>query len=518
LTQNTDVLIVGAGPTGLVLALWLTRLGIRVRIIDKVPEPGTTSRALAVQARTLELYRQVGLADAVLSRGRKMTTINLWKRGQHVAHVVFGDMGRDLSPFPYALIYPQDEHERLLIDRLAEAGVQVERQMELVAFEETATGVRASLKCADGGTNTCETAYLAGCDGAHSAVREGLRIGFPGGTYNHLFYVADVDARGAVMNGELHGALDTTDFLIVFPLKDDGRARLIGTVRTDAEQAGDDLSWDDVSRRIIEWIRIDVQRVHWFSTYRVHHRVADRFRNGRTFLLGDAAHIHSPVGGQGMNTGIGDAVNLAWKIADVMHSRADAALLDSYEPERIAFARRLVASTDRAFIGVTSDLGIARWVRLNVVPAVAPAVFSFRAARRFMFRTISQISVHYRDSSLSEGRAGDVHGGDRLPWVPPDQNGVDNFTALTSLGWQVHVYGDATRSIQTACDERELPLHLFPWRPAMGRAGLRRNALYVVRPDGYVALADAGGSGAAIASYFRSRKFTATASGRTIRS
>jgi 2-polyprenyl-6-methoxyphenol hydroxylase-like FAD-dependent oxidoreductase len=491
----------------LVLALWLTRLGIRVRIIDKVSEPGTTSRALAVQARTLELYRQVGLADAVLARGRKMTTINLWKRGKHVSHVVFGEMGTDLSPFPFALIYPQDEHERLLIDRLAEAGVQVERQLELVAFEETAASVRACLKRADGGTNTCEAAYLAGCDGAHSAVREGLRIGFPGGTYNHLFYVADVDARGTVMNGELHGALDTTDFLIVIPLKDDGRARLIGTVRTDAEHQGDDLSWDDVSRRIIEWIRIDVQRVHWFSTYRVHHRVADQFRKGRTFLLGDAAHIHSPVGGQGMNTGIGDAVNLAWKIADVLHRRADASLLDSYEPERITFARRLVASTDRAFTGVTSDGAIARRVRLNVVPAVAPAVFSFRAARRFMFRTISQIAVHYRDSRLSEGRAGDVHGGDRLPWVPTEQSDLDNFTPLTSLGWQVHVYGDATRSTQTACDERGLSLHVFPWRPAMGRAGLRHNAVYLIRPDGYVALADVRGSGAAITSYLDARKF-----------
>ena len=326
----------------------------------------------------------------------------------------------DLSPFPYALIYPQDEHERLLIDRLAEAGVQVERQTELVAFEETAAGVRARLRHADGGTNTCEAAYLAGCDGAHSAVREGLRIGFPGGTYNHLFYVADVDARGAVMNGELHGALDTTDFLIVFPLKDDGRARLIGTVRTDAEHQHDELSWDDVSQRVIEWMRIDVERVNWFSTYRVHHRVADQFRKGRAFLLGDAAHIHSPVGGQGMNTGIGDAVNLAWKIADVVHGRADASLLDSYEPERIAFARRLVATTDQAFTGVTSDGAIARRVRLNIVPAVAPALFSFRAARRFMFRTISQTAVHYRGSSLSEGRAGGVHGGDRLPWVPAE--------------------------------------------------------------------------------------------------
>jgi 2-polyprenyl-6-methoxyphenol hydroxylase-like FAD-dependent oxidoreductase len=490
----------------LVLALWLTRVGVRVRIIDKTMEPGTTSRALAVQARTLELYRQMGLADAVVARGRKMTAVNLWRTGKHVAHVVFGDMGADLSPFPYALIYPQDEHERLLIDRLAEAGVQVERQTELAGFEETATGLRGRLMGPDGIANACEAAYLAGCDGAHSAVREGLGIGFPGGTYNHLFYVADVDARGDVMNGELHGALDTKDFLLVFPLKDDGRARLIGTVRTDAGQRRDDLTWDDVSQRVIEWMRIDVERVHWFSTYRVHHRVADRFRSGRTFLLGDAAHIHSPVGGQGMNTGIGDAVNLAWKIADVLHARADESLLDSYEPERIGFARRLVATTDRVFTGVTSDGAMARRIRLDIVPAVAPAVFAIAAARRFMFRTVSQTAVRYRGSRLSEGRAGKVHGGDRLPWVPTNQNDLDNFAALTSLDWQVHVYGDASRAIRAACDERKLPLHVFPWRPETGRAGLQRNAVYLVRPDGYVALADPEGSAATLMAYLEARK------------
>jgi 2-polyprenyl-6-methoxyphenol hydroxylase-like FAD-dependent oxidoreductase len=513
LSENTDVLIVGAGPTGLVLALWLTRLGVRVRIIDKASEPGTTSRALAVQARTLELYRQVGLADAVVSRGRKMTTINLWSAGKQAAHVVFGDMGADLSPFPYALIYPQDEHERLLINRLAEAGVEVERRTELVAFEETAAGVRARLRGADGVTNASEAIYLAGCDGAHSAVREGLRIGFPGGTYNHLFYVADVDARGAVMNGELHGALDTADFLIVFPLKDEGRARLIGTVRTDAEHQDDDLSWADVGQRVIQWMRIDVERVNWFSTYRVHHRVADQFRKERAFLLGDAAHIHSPVGGQGMNTGIGDAVNLAWKIADVVHERADSSLLDTYEPERIAFARRLVATTDQVFKGVTSDGAIARRVRQSIVPAVAPALFSFMAARRFMFRTISQTAIHYRGSSLSAGRAGDVHGGDRLPWVAANPNDLDNFTPLMSVTWQVHVYGDATSETQSACEERKLPLHVFPWRPEMDRAGLRRNAVYLVRPDGYVGLADADGSGAAITSYLDARKLAAAPTG-----
>src|SRR6266853_1024112 len=260
--SDIDVLIVGAGPTGLVLALWLTRLGVRVRIVDKTAEPGTTSRALAVQARTLELYRQVGLADAVVDAGRKAVAVNLWVAGRQVGHVAFGDMGQGLSPYPYALIYPQDEHEQLLIDRLTALGVS-----------------------------------------------------FPGGTYDHLFYVADVEARGAVMNGELHAALDTADFLIVFPLKRDGHARLIGTMREEAERPHEQLSWDDVSKRVIEWIGIDVARVNWFSTYRVYHRVADRFRAGRAFLAGDAAHIHSPVGGQGMNTGIGDAVNLAWKLA-----------------------------------------------------------------------------------------------------------------------------------------------------------------------------------------------------------
>src|SRR6266849_7900253 len=181
--RDTDVLIVGAGPTGLVLALWLARLGVRVRIADKTAEPGTTSRALAVQARTLELYSQIGLADAVVERGRKFAAANFWVAGKKVGHAVFGAMGAGLSPFPYALIFPQDEHERLLIDRLAEAGVEVERRTEIIDFEDAAGRVRAHLKRADETLETCEAAYIAGCDGAHSRVREALKIGFPGGTY-----------------------------------------------------------------------------------------------------------------------------------------------------------------------------------------------------------------------------------------------------------------------------------------------------------------------------------------------
>jgi 2-polyprenyl-6-methoxyphenol hydroxylase-like FAD-dependent oxidoreductase len=507
-TPNTEVLIVGAGPTGLVLALWLTRLGVRVRVIDKTAEPGTTSRALAVQARTLELYGQIGLADEVVERGRRVAAANLWVAGQQVARAVFGDMGVGISPHPFALVFPQDEHERLLIDRLAEVGVHVQRRTELVHFEEASDRVLARLTRSDGTSEICECAYLAGCDGAHSVIREALNIGFPGGTYTHLFYVADVEASGAATNGELHVALDRTDFLAVFPLKGQGRARLVGTVREEAEHQHENLSWGDVSKRVIEWMPIDVASVNWFSTYRVHHRVADRFREGREFLLGDAAHVHSPVGGQGMNTGIGDAVNLAWKLAAVQHGRANAAILDSYETERIAFARRLVATTDQAFTGVTSAGAVARTLRLHIVPFLIPSLFAFRAARRLMFRTVSQTAVNYRGSKLSEGRAGRLHGGDRLPWVKTSSGGLDddNFTPLTSLDWQVHVYGNARPEIRAVCQQRRLPLHVFAWQPDMGRKGLRRDAVYLVRPDGYVAVANSEGHAEALTSYFEAHQ------------
>jgi 2-polyprenyl-6-methoxyphenol hydroxylase-like FAD-dependent oxidoreductase len=502
---RAPVLIVGAGPTGLVMALWLTRLGVPIRIIDKTAEPGTTSRAVAVQARTLEFYRQIGLADAVIARGRHVSAANMWVAGRHVARAVFGNMGADISPYAYAFIFEQDEHERLLIDALLDNGVCVERQTELAHFEERSDRVVAWLRRPDGRLDACEAAFVAGCDGAHSRVRETLSIGFPGGTYEHLFYVADVDARGVVMNGDVHVALDRTDFLAVFPLKDPNRARLVGTVRDEMDR--EDLTWDDVSTRVIEWMRIDIDAVNWFSTYHVHHRVADQFRRGRAFLLGDAAHIHSPVGGQGMNTGIGDAVNLAWKLAAVFHGRAHDHILDTYEPERIAFARRLVATTDQAFTGVTSSSATARLLRLHIVPVVLPALLRSRAFQRVAFRTVSQTAINYRTSALSESYAGGIHGGDRLPWVRLNRDGhdADNFAPLTSLDWQVHVYGAAARAIRAVCSERDLPLHEFRWEPTMKRAGFRRNALYLVRPDGYVALAAADQSPALLASYLDAR-------------
>jgi 2-polyprenyl-6-methoxyphenol hydroxylase-like FAD-dependent oxidoreductase len=503
--SNPQVLIVGAGPTGLVLALWLARLGARVRIIDRAAEPGTASRALGVQARTLEFYRQFGLAEAVVGRGLEFAAANLWVRGRKVASAAFGEMGKGISPYPYMLIFPQDEHERLLLARLEQEGVEVERRTELLGFDESGPRVLARLKGPGGAEQVCEADYLAGCDGARSRAREVLGIGFPGGTYAHLFYVADAQGSGPVMDGELHVALDEGDFLAAFPMKGAGRARLIGM----AEEPGDGreaLAWEDVGRGVLERLGVGVGRVNWFSTYRVHHRVADRFRHGRAFLLGDAAHIHSPVGGQGMNTGIADAVNLAWKLAAVLRGRAADSLLDSYEPERIAFARRLVATTDRAFTVVTSPGRIARLVRVGLVPRLFPILAKSASFRRLMFRTVAQTAVHYRASPLSEGRAGRVRGGDRLPWVvasdaSPDGR-ADNFAPLASLDWQVHVYGEPGPGIAEACG---LALHAFPWSPAARRSGLRRGAMYLVRPDGYVGLADTDANPVKLEGYLDSR-------------
>jgi 2-polyprenyl-6-methoxyphenol hydroxylase-like FAD-dependent oxidoreductase len=499
-----QVLIAGAGPTGLALALWLTRLGVGVRIIDKVAEAGTTSRALAVQARTLEFYQQLGIADLVVNEGVKVGGINIWAKGRHAARVPLENLGAEATPFPFPLVFPQDAHERLLIGQLEGLGVKIERRTELLRFEQDSAGVRATLRGPDGADQACEAAFLAGCDGARSITRATLGVGFPGGTYQGLFYVADVQAQGPVTNHELHVDLDESDLLLVFPMKGNGRVRLVGSIRETNGKTEGELTFADVSPRSIGHMKLQVERVEWFSTYKVHHRVADRFRDRRAFLLGDAAHIHSPAGGQGMNTGIGDAVNLAWKLAAVLRGESDMTLLDTYEPERIAFARRLVATTDRVFTLATRRGALARFVRTRLVPIVAPAIFRIKAARDFFFRTVSQIGVHYPTSTLNQGRAGRLKGGDRLPWTGKTP-GEGNFAALTSLAWQVHVYGEVGPKVADVCGALNLPVHAFTWSARMQAAGLRRSALYLIRPDGYIALIEASGGADGLRGYLERR-------------
>jgi 2-polyprenyl-6-methoxyphenol hydroxylase-like FAD-dependent oxidoreductase len=500
-SDAAEVLIVGAGPTGLVLALWLVRQGVRIRLIDAEAEPGTTSRALAVQARTLELYRSLDLAETVVEQGHKVAAVQMWVGGQSVAQFPLGAIGQGASPYSFALIYPQDEHERLLIERLAALGVQVERSVRLLDFEERGDGVVARLCDAAGAIRRMRARYVAGCDGARSQVRQVLKVDFSGGTYDHLFYVADAQASGAVSDGNIHVALDDADFVIVFGLASPHRVRLIGTVDARGAARGDQLGWDDVRSAAFAHLDLEVSEISWFSTYHVHHRVAEHFRRGRAFLVGDAAHIHSPVGGQGMNTGIGDAVNLAWKLAAVLKQGAAPGLLESYEEERIAFARRLVNTTDRVFQFVSNRGALAKQVRTRIAPHVIAALLERPMVRRLAFRTVSQIGIAYRSSRLSQGRAGKVHAGDRMPWVPGANGDLGNFAPLGSRAWQVHVYGQASPTLIDACAARDLPLQVFAWDARAEAAGLARDAAYVIRPDTYVGCADPGAEGTRLLRY-----------------
>jgi hypothetical protein len=337
-------------------------------------------------------------------------------------------------------------------------------------------------------------------------VRDIIGVGFPGGTYRQIFYVADIEGESPALNGELNLDLDEADLLAVFAMAPSGHGRLVGTVRDERAERAETLQFSDVSQRAIDNLLISVHKVNWFSTYRVHHRVAEHFRRGRAFLVGDAGHIHSPAGGQGMNTGIGDAINLAWKLAAVVQGRAPDSLLDSYEAERLPFARRLVETTDRVFGFLTADGPIAEIVRTGIAPRIMPLIAKLPVTREYLFRTISQTVLHYRHAPLNTGTAGRIRGGDRLPWV--ETGGGDNFAPLPRPGWQMHVYGKARPEVQAWCDSHRLPLREYPWSEACAHAGLARDALYLLRPDTYVGLAAGSPSAHVLDEYLRDNALT----------
>ena len=490
--MTVPILIVGAGPTGLVLALFLKRHSVPLRIIDQAAGPGEHSRALAVHARTLEFYRQLGIADRAIAAGTIVEAIRMREGGREVARVSISGMGAQMSPYPFVLCLPQDEHERLLVDELAAQGVQVDWETRLTRLSQSQGEVSVTLS-GPKGNESAEFAYVAGCDGARSIVRESLGVAMEGGTYDRLYYVADVRPREA-MPRELVLGLERGGFALCLPARKGQNERLIGFVPEGCE---DDPKFEDVRQSAERLLGVAVAEVNWFSTYRVHHRVAAKFRVGRCFLLGDAGHLHSPVGGQGMNTGIGDAVNLSWKLAKVVQARAPDELLDTYEPERIGFAHALVSTTDRAF-QVIADRGlVGNLVRGFVMPTLFPAVTGSEAGRHAAFRLISQIRIAYPKSALSEGRAGHVEGGDRLPWV----ESAENFAPLGAMAWQIQVFGDAPTDFVEAAEVMGLAVHCFAWSEAAKAAGFAENAAYLVRPDGYVALATPTTDAAALEDY-----------------
>jgi 2-polyprenyl-6-methoxyphenol hydroxylase-like FAD-dependent oxidoreductase len=484
-TREIPILIVGAGPTGLVLALRLLKHGIAFRIIDNETGPGLASRAIVIHARTLEFYHQIGLADDIVAQGIKMGHIHLRKDNAALADINLADMGRGLSPYPFALNYPQDVHERYLVAHLKSQGVEVEWNTALSDFKHDNTKVKAVLSKGDN-HETAQFKYICGCDGARSRVRQVLGLEFPGGTYENVFYVADVASKSNTQTNPNDGILklEAADFAMMMPVRATGSHRIVGILPANLNQK-QDVVFSDIQQRVEKLLDIKINDLNWFSTYHVHHRVAEKFRVGRCFIAGDAGHLHSPAGGQGMNTGIGDAVNLSWKLAAVLKGEAPETILDTYEPERIAFARQLVATTDTAFEGLVSQSFMARFLRNWIIPYVVPTLTKTALFRKMAFKAVSQIRISYRHSALSEGTTGKLRGGDRLPWIPNATS--DNFASLQSLDLQIHVYGQVSLIMRTAALALGLPIHQFAWTDAAGKAFLEIDKAYLIRPDGHIA-------------------------------
>lgn len=516
--MDTDVLIVGAGPTGLMLANQLARRGIRARIVDRHPGPAVQTRALGVQARTLEIYSRLGIVQQALELGKVTTGANIWAHGRRAARVPLGDIGRDVSPYPFLLILGQDDNERLLGEALHTSGMAVEWNTELVAVDQESDRVIAKLKQPDGATREITAAWVAGCDGARSTVRELSGIRFQGAPYEEVFFVAGIQMTGPMVSDELNVYLWHRGFHLFFPMRGTNHWRIVGIV-PQALRGRDDLTFEEVipSVRTEAGSGLAFLKCSWFSTYRIHHRRAERFRDRRCFLLGDAAHIHSPVGAQGMNTGLQDAYNLGWKLAIVVSGRADAALLRSYEVERIPVAETLLSTTDRLFSIVVSDSRLAGFLRTRLLPRVMGLASGFQKIRKLAFRTISQTGIRYPDSPLSETLPGipdtAPRAGDRFPWLrlklsadtPPE----DMYERLDDTRFTLIVIGQPAPPGGVPKLGDLLRTYLVPSDPGndreLARARIPRIAFYLLRPDGYVGLSGMQLDTAAIDRYLEQR-------------
>ncbi|RYY36698.1 MAG: monooxygenase [Sphingobacteriaceae bacterium] len=417
--QHTQVLIVGAGPSGLMMAAQLLRNGVQPVIIDQRDGPTHHTKALAVQARTMEIYRQMGLVDRVLKEGKPSEGVTFNQDGKAHASFRFNNIGESQTPFPYVFFYPQSRNERLLLDELTRLCCPVYWNTSLIKVQQHTQNV--SVVVTDGTTEqtiTCD--WLIGADGAHSAVRKQLGIKFSGDTYPHTFYLIDAQlAPGQLQNNiELH--LAKKGLAAFFPMPDADNYRILGDLPVSLENK-EEVNVDDVLpylQKVTNW-HIDIRHTNWFSLYRIHHRAAENFRAGNCFLIGDAAHIHSPVGGQGMNTGLQDAYNLAWKLAGVINGQLSKQILDSYAAERMPVARQLVNTTDRAFNIITTSNFAVNFAKRWVISQVLKMMWGSQKFKEFFFRQISQTAISYRDSkiNLHLSRSSAIKAGDRLPYI-----------------------------------------------------------------------------------------------------
>ena len=454
------VLIVGAGPTGLTAALELSRLGVAVRIVDRAAAASPESRALAVQARTLELLRVRGVGEEMLPLGNRARAAALYANRRRLAPI---ELHRMPSDFNYILMLAQSETERLLAESMARQGVKVERGVEVTAVRELADCAEVRLRRSDGSEESVRACYVIAADGPHSTLRKALGLPFPGRTLPHHYVLADLHIDGDMVEDQVSIFLAAKGFIALFPMGN-GRFRLMATDPARVSGAGEPtvehIQW--LYDRVVH-IPARLHSPNWSSRFRINSRHMKALRSGRVFFGGDAAHVHSPAGGQGMNLGIQDMVNLSWKLAMVLDGRARPELLDTYSSERLPVIRKLVRITEIGTRVFNSTNPLVHAIRIRMAPkALGRNRIQNAAASMF-----GQLSADYRGGVFGDG--------DRVP----DDDGLYDALDLNALT----LFSDDGAALEVA----------RRWDGAVSARAGRGDGWRLVRPDGY--LAAAGGPG-----------------------
>ncbi|MDD5199293.1 MAG: FAD-dependent monooxygenase [Terrimicrobiaceae bacterium] len=486
--MKIDALVVGAGPVGLTMAAELARYGLSVRIIDKAPQPTDKSKALVLWSRTLELMDRMGCTASFVAAGFKAPGASVSAGGQQLAHLSLGEVA---SPYPYALMIPQSDTERLLTQHLQSLGITPERTVELMHFSDSADGVVSTLRHADGREESVESSWLLGCDGAHSTVRHQLGLEFQGNTLNSDWVLADVHLSGVPNAAQVNVMWHSDGVLVIFPITE-SRFRVIA----DVEKPPGETHRADPTMEEIQAVLdrrgpggIQASEPIWLAAFRINERKVADYRAGRVFLAGDAAHVHSPAGGQGMNTGMQDACNLAWKLALVSRGLcAPTPLLESYSLERSAVGDQVLKGAGRMTTIATMRGGLQQSIRNHV----ASLVFGLPPVRHAMADALTELSIGYPDSPLSV-RGSSAHAGPQAGRRAPIREGEAPVGAGDTPRFALFAKADdRTAALLAKYPNLVEPRVREPFEPG---------GIWLVRPDGYVAAAAATADGDAISSF-----------------
>jgi 2-polyprenyl-6-methoxyphenol hydroxylase-like FAD-dependent oxidoreductase len=509
---HTDVLVVGGGPVGLVAGAELARRGVRVRVIDKLAQPTDQSRAIALHARSLDMFDRMGIVDELLSTGIKATAMQLYAGHSKLFRVPLGDVD---SAFPFTLNTPQTETERVLGEHLESLGVTVDRDVELVALSQDSQAVHLTLRRNDGSTEQVSASWVIAADGGHSTVRKMVGAKLAGSFVGERFLLGDVDAEHSLDLDSMHTFLSPDGPVVVLPMRD-GRMRFLAEVH-DAPGAPMNLhpTQDELQAVIDRRIGgIRLVHSHWLTSFEIHHARVSAYRWGRVFLAGDAAHIHSPAAGQGMNTGMQDAFNLAWKLAAVVNGEAGDTLLDSYQAERLPVADQVIAFTDRLTRAGTLS-GLPRRIRDVAIRMLSHVP----AARRVMAENAEEVNINYRKSPIAVGsrpRRAKVAAGEHVPHLADPElqkqlrAACENtaHVVFTIAAGRVAPAAGGPGQTQVLVTIDEAPVAGYdsvvadPKGVVAQRFGLNSGGRVVIRPDGYIGAVASLDDTTTVADYF----------------